>query len=377
MELIKNMSKQVFQDIRREYNYHNIRAINSIVFLTYRCTSQCKTCNIWRRTDSKNKELSWDKWEKILKNMKDYSIKSVEIFGGDALLRKDIIFKMIEFCSQNGIETYFPTNSLLLDKETIKGLIEAGLGTLYFSLDDIGSDNDYIRGIDGAFPRVKKALEYVVELRGVSEKPHIVICTTISKMNYKHFEAIVEFLGNYPVNAIYPRVIGEFTRDNIQSSSICGVMPEPFFVSTDDTSHRLSQDEYNEFKKIMTKLKQRKTAKLPYINFRAFDDTDEDIIISGQGSVDRCLMCSTVAIVDPFGSVSPCLFFDKYTLGNLTANTLQTIWGSDKHKKFIKSQRQKQLLLCRNCISHFYYSSPGKTISYYKKRMYEKICGLK
>ncbi len=366
MGLITNISKQIYQDVKREYDCHTIHAKDAIIFLTYRCTSRCKTCNIWKWGQIDNEELSWNEWKKILVKMRDYGIRTVEIFGGDALLRKDVIFKMIDFCSLNDITTYFPTNSILLDKETAENLVKAGLNTLYFSLDDIGLDNDKIRGINDTFSKVKGALENIVNERKTSKTPKIIICTTISKLNYNHFEDIVEFLSHYPVDAIYPRVLGEFTQENIESSSIDGISPKPFFVSTQGVSNRLSQDEYEEFRKIIKKLK--KTSKKPYINFRAFDETDENVIINGDSNIDRCLMCATVPIISPSGKLFPCLSFRGYELGDLIKDDLSIIWGNDKHKKFVAMQREQQIPICKNCISRCYYPSLSENGLYYKKR---------
>jgi len=76
----------------REISASRFRAIDSMIYLAYRCTSRCKTCNIWKRNaeGSADTELGRDKWKIILGRLKDYGIKSLEIFGGDALLRKDI-----------------------------------------------------------------------------------------------------------------------------------------------------------------------------------------------------------------------------------------------------------------------------------------------
>jgi len=186
---------EILQTLKREYYGQKVRAMDAMVYLTNRCTSRCKTCNIWKRNAEDNsRELGWNEWAVILNKLKAYGIKTLEIFGGDALLRKDIIYNVIRFCDKNGIETFFPTNSILLDRETAKGLVDAGLGTVYISIDDVGLKNDAIRGKDGSFNMVKSALENICRERGSGKRPHIVICTTISSLNFTHFQEIVNFL---------------------------------------------------------------------------------------------------------------------------------------------------------------------------------------
>ncbi|MCK4818166.1 radical SAM protein, partial [bacterium] len=149
---IKSVSLDIWQTAYREVMSHRVQGIDALIFLTYRCTSRCKTCNMWKRKTANIKaELGWKQWKNILVDMKNYGVKSIEIFGGDALLRKDIIFEIIKFCTAHGIDTYFPTNSILMDEETAKKLVDAGLGTIYFSLDDIYKESDRIRGVNDSF----------------------------------------------------------------------------------------------------------------------------------------------------------------------------------------------------------------------------------
>lgn len=351
-----------------------MKARDSIIFLTYRCTSQCKTCNIWKWPSAQEKELSWDEWRKILTKLKNYGIKTVELFGGDALLRKDIIFKMIDFCSKNGIKTYFPTNSILLDRETAKNIVVSGLNTLYFSLDDVGLDNDRIRGVNDTFLKVKSALENVAEARKSGNNPKIVICTTISKMNYNHFPKIIAFLKQYPVDAVYPRVLGEFSHDNINNSVVDGIKPDPFFVSTEGESHKLAENELKDFVKVVRTIKNEGSGN-PYINLRAFYEKDRNISREEMGNIKKCRICSTLITINPYGDVIPCLFFRDYVLGNLVKGDFKNIWGNEKHKIFVLSQRVNDIKICGECISRAYYPSFWESIIYYKTRLFEKITG--
>jgi Fe-coproporphyrin III synthase len=354
------------ESVEREFNNYRVRATHALVFLTYKCTSRCKTCNIWQRPRESDTELSWEQWEKILTQMKDYGIRTLEIFGGDALLRQDVIFEMIRFCSRNNIQTFFPTNSVLLDRETAKKLVDSGLNTIYFSLDDVGSESDDIRGVNNTFDKVKQALESVIQAKGSLTRPQIVVCTTISKMNFRHFGKIMEFLAGYPIDAVYPRVLSEFSRQAIAGSAVKGVLPEPFFVSTEDKSHALSESDYSEFKGIVRALRQRKG--LPYINFRAFEDVDEDLIVGKAGACKKCAMISTLLVLGPGGDVMPCAFFKDYMTGNLTENPLDEVWGNQKHVEFIRAQKAKEIDICRYCISRVYYPTLAETASYFFRR---------
>jgi Fe-coproporphyrin III synthase len=367
----------VIDDFRRtakmEYYRHTVRACHSLIYLTYRCTSQCRTCNIWKRNQSGtvSKELTWKEWKHILSRMKEYGIETVEIFGGDALLRKELTYEAIRFCTDIGIKTYFPTNSILLDKETAQNLVVAGLSTIYFSLDDVGSDHDMIRGKSGAFTYVRNAIENIVKARGNKEFPNIVICTTISNMNYNHFDKIVNFLRDYPINAIYPRILGEFSEININNSVIKGILPEPYFTTSDGTSHLLSDTETSSFRYLMKKTKNM--YKNIYINSRGIDMATNEVFTEGVHPFRKCLLCSILVTIDPLGNVNPCPMYNKYHLGNILNERLEKIWGNKEHRYFIDYQQQKKIHICRNCVMRSYYPTFYDTCSYYLKRAFQRL----
>jgi len=357
--------------INYEYHHFSVRATDSMGFLTYRCTSKCKTCNIWKRDKDKPEELSLNQWLTILSRLKDYGIRSFEIFGGDALLRKDVIFDVIQYCTENGIKTYFPTNGNLCDRETVKNLIDSGLQTIYLSIDDVGVNHDGIRGVDGTFQKVKNALETIVSLRGEAQYPKIIICNTLSNMNYRNFPRVIEFLKKYPIDAVYPRFLGEFSQGNILKSKIDGVVPEPYFASSENVSHLLSTQQMVEFKKILNDSK--KSMHEIYINFRALDVADEQTFLAGIYDFKHCHIATTFLTINPNGDVVPCPFYRSYVIGNILEGNLDEIWGNSLHKKFVSLQKKRKIAICENCNMRVYYPSLLENLKYYYFRFKEVV----
>jgi radical SAM protein with 4Fe4S-binding SPASM domain len=328
---------------------------------------------MWKRKTANIKaELGWKQWKNILVDMKNYGVKSIEIFGGDALLRKDIIFEIIKFCTAHGIDTYFPTNSILMDEETAKKLVDAGLGTIYFSLDDIYKESDRIRGVNDSFSKVQQALENIVKARNGKSNPSVIICTTISSLNYDHFNHVVDFLRNYPVSAIYPRPLGEFDEAGIAASAVDNIPADPYFVTTGE-SHLLNENQVKKFREIVRELKSTGNAGKPYINFRAVDMAPHTALIGGWYGMMRCQICTTVQVVAPNGDVLPCPFFPDYVLGNLLQDKIDKIWGNEKHRTFVKAQRDGKIDICGKCCSRPYYPTLPETIQYYVKRAMQRL----
>jgi len=363
--------REIPELIRYEYRHLSLDAADSMGFLTYRCTSRCKTCNIWKRNSEQPQELGRDEWLTILARLKDHGIRSFEIFGGDALLRKDAVFDMIQYCAQNGIQTYFPTNGNLCDKETIRSLIECGLHTVYLSIDDVGAKHDGIRGIDGTFQKITDALENFIDIRGSRTYPKIIICNTLSNMNYRDFPRIIRFLEQYRIDAVYPRFLGEFSQENINQSKINGVQPEPYFVSSEDSSHLLNREQLVEFKELI-----KQTKKHPheiYVNFRALDVAHEQTFLSGQYDYKHCHIATTFVTLSPNGEVAPCPFYRSYVIGNLLETGLDQIWGNEKHRQFVALQKKRKIAICRNCNMRVYYPSMLETLRYYTLRAKELL----
>jgi len=360
MDKIIKLTKLISDSLKRERHHIAIKPLNALGFLTYRCTSRCKTCTIWKRDKGGIAEINREEWLEVLSQLKSSGIESLEIFGGDALLRKDAIFDVICFCANNGIYTHFPTNGNLCDQETVKRLIQAGLFTIYLSLDDLGTEHDRIRGVARTFLRVKSALETFIKFRGTAIYPKIIVCTTISNINYRNFQRVVEFLENYKIDAIYPRIVGEFSRENIESSTIDGYFPEPDYVSSEDSSHLFSNKELDELKKIISEVKRRdyKT----YIDYRAFDVAKDKAFLSGEYDFKKCHIATTLVTINPNGDIVPCPFFRSYIIGNLTKNNLNEIWGNSLHKRFIRLQQKRKIAICKNCNLRVYYPSMLETL---------------
>jgi len=174
---------EIMQELARNVDHLRVRPRNALAFLTYRCTSRCRTCNIWRREAAGVTELDAAAWRRIVDYLAEAGVESLEIFGGDALLRKEVLYDLIAYCRERSLATFFPTNSLLLDREAARELVQAGLHTIYFSLDEPEDAGIDVRGVEDHAGRVRRAMEDVLAERGEGGHPHVVVLTTVSALN--------------------------------------------------------------------------------------------------------------------------------------------------------------------------------------------------
>ena len=349
--------------LERELNSRRIKAVNSIIFVTYRCTSRCNTCNIWKWADEKltgpkDGELKAEKFEYMVEKLYRSGVETVEIFGGDALLRKDIVYSILKRCTGLGLDSYFPTNSNLLDQETAQRLVSGGLGTIYFSIDGINELHDRIRGVKGTFIRAKEAIWNIYKARSQfrAKKPEIGIITTVSNMNVEIIEELLSEIQNFPVDFVYLQALGEVSQEDIEHSIIDGIRATPPFISTAKNTHLLSETQFNLLTDTLKRLKKKRNKFQFDLRLSHIEPLKMDTLTRGVFPAFPCHICTTVATLRPSGEVVPCPYFTDFTLGSLDkADSLGHIWGNAKHRLFIKKQRRGEFAVCRKCsMRHFY-----------------------
>ncbi|GFO53873.1 hypothetical protein GMSM_08800 [Geomonas sp. Red276] len=371
MDLIRGVARELSGNLTRELCHLRVRPFCALAFLTYRCTNRCRTCNIWEMGGSPAGELDREGWLSAVSRLAGLGVRSLEIFGGDALLRKDAIFDVIAACRRLGISSYFPTNGNLTDHDTLARLIEAGLDMIYFSIDDLDEAQDRVRGVEGNFASIRGALDSFVALRGERTLPGLGIVCTLSRLNFRNFPRLVEFLEQFPVSAIYPRPLAEFSAGNVAASALDGVLPEPFFMPADGESHLMTPEELPEFKAMVRRMQSRRNR--VYVCWSTYYATSEATFLKGEYPPAVCRVATTLTTISPNGDVSPCPFYRGYVLGNLLHDGAGEIWGSARHRRFIAAQKAGELPLCLNCnVSAYHNSSLAATAKYYLLRAAEK-----
>jgi len=347
---------RIKEAVRNSYWSYTYTPTDAIIFLTYRCTSQCKACNIWKREVKIEDELTWEQWEPILENLAENKLRSIELFGGDALLRKDVLVNMIRFCTEHNIYTFFPTNSSSLTEQTIEDIVDAGLGTIYFSLDEVPDMGESIRGVKRHYERVEKSVKLLKKVRAGRKKPRIVCITTVSSMNYRHLETLTEIAYELGADEHEIHGITEFTTQAVETSAVDGILPDPYFMPTDGKSHSFTEEEARELMAILERTRKQKNKYQPMSIYmanmegRKIEDFTE-LTYPHQ----TCLFATTQVVISPYGDVQPCLYYKDYQLGNLMNHELSDIWGNDKHKLFCEQQRKHSIPLCDHCGNKLYH----------------------
>ncbi len=351
MKSLKNAYHYLNYYLQREINYYQVRPTNMLLFLTYRCTSRCKPCTMWQRKVSGD-EMSLEEWKRCIDMVSGFPIENVEMFGGDALLRKDVLLPLTEYTKFRKIpKVDLVTNCNLLDEKTIDRLLAAGIDVVSTSLDGIGKVHDEVRGVPGTFERVKRSLAYLVRAKKALGRrtPKIVLNCTISRLNADSFEKVYQFGVEMGVNNVAFEYVGEFPKECLPQSQINGLVPKPYFASQ-DTSLMVSKEQAYSLKKKLKAIKEDAVGKNIYINSENIDILSVENMTTGLMPVHKCYICRYLISIDPYGNVMPCPFFESYAIGNVRNQPLKEIWNNEKHRVFIENSDSGKLAMCRHCI---------------------------
>ncbi|MFQ6087364.1 MAG: radical SAM/SPASM domain-containing protein [Candidatus Methanofastidiosia archaeon] len=301
--------------------------------LTYRCNSKCQMCNIWK-TYKKNsqkatQELRIQDYERFFNDNKKYlkDLLQIAITGGEPFLREDLVelVKIIHKLyprafidlSTNGflskritstVEKFFKENPILRLQVSV-------------SLDGIGEVHDEIRGVKGAFEKVRTTCELLRELKDRFSNLEITLSFTILESNYKEISKVYQFAERYGVR---------FTLRPAQVSEIYYLNPNLKVSFPNDMI------QFVEMK--------AKEISLGYRSF--FIRHIKNYLRNPKKQIVPCYSLFYSMFTDPFGDVYPCTFINS-SVGNIKdAEFFERIWNSNKIKSMRKEIKNNR---CPNC----------------------------
>lgn len=158
--------------------------------ITYDCHYKCEYCSAYLLKQRNKSVLTVkqikDIWQQALK----LGVIHVNLTGGEPLMRDiDEVCAIIRNMSPKRILVSLVTNSVLVTKEKLAKLKEAGLDTLQLSIESMNpGKNDEMRGVKGVFVKTMEAFRYAKEL-GLNICLSAVLCND----SKKDMEGLLEF----------------------------------------------------------------------------------------------------------------------------------------------------------------------------------------
>lgn len=191
--------------------------------LTDKCNLKCKHCY----GVSNNDELSITSIENIISNISEtlniwgsvFPIKkSINFTGGEPLLYNNL-FKLIEYCNNEGFQAAILTNGTLVNSDIAALIGKFNISYVQISIDDINERHDFIRGVKNSFNKSVGGAKLLIN-KGVQ----VNLSCTISRLNIEVIEELLDFAVSIGVSTIrFTRLIpignGKLLFDYLLSSN--------------------------------------------------------------------------------------------------------------------------------------------------------------
>jgi radical SAM protein with 4Fe4S-binding SPASM domain len=304
---------------------------------------------MWSRPWDVDQELSLEQWIRAADILADAGVRVVEIFGGDVLLRKDVLIPLIKHFKKRDVAIHIPTNCNLLDRETAKALVESCVDSLYLSTDGVGDSQDAVRGIEDSFGKVRDAVKELVGARNGIDVPRLVCNTTVSKFNVDSLEDIARFAVEAGFDEVHYEYVGEMTPEDVSGSFVDGIEPTAYYLRGDE-SVLVTREQIGSLREKLRSLRKEYLAGPFGVTTLNIDTVSDDNLVAGSFPSKKCYVERCEVTIDPGGNVVACPFFHSFHLGNILENDFQDIWWGERHTYFHEHLKNEGLAMCRHCI---------------------------
>jgi radical SAM protein with 4Fe4S-binding SPASM domain len=270
--------------------------------VTYRCQCNCVHCSAAYHLKNGDSELTTTEAKKLIDDSQNLGITILAFTGGEPLLRDDI-YELISYINRKKTMPIMFTNGLLLTDENVMRLVDAGLYSLFVSIDSPHSkEHDKWRGMPGLFD---KAVEGMMKMKEQGVMVGISSYASRSgteKGLYKELHNLAQELGLHNLVLF----------DNV-----------PTGKRLKDTSDMLTMKQRKEIMEYSANVFSKST--IPPLSSQAWQNSLE-AYLGGIG----CLAANLQYYVSSYGEVSPC-DFAPLSFGNIREEPLKEIW-----KKMVK-----------------------------------------
>jgi len=132
--------------------------------LTHRCPLQCPYCSNPIELDRARSELTTDEWKKVLSELAELGVLQVHFSGGEPAARKDLV-ELVKHANDVGLYTNLITSAVLLTREKLAELADAGLSHVQISFQGSeAASADRVAGLKDAHSKKIEVAKWTREL---------------------------------------------------------------------------------------------------------------------------------------------------------------------------------------------------------------------
>jgi len=264
------------------------------VELTNHCNFNCVFCG-QREMKREKGFMSTKMFKEIVEECRLWKVPIRLIRWGEPLLHPNIV----EYCQHikdNNLPLHITTNGSMLTDEMIEAFVEMGVDSIIFSMQG-ATKKGYEQMRGNHYELLEENIEKLFVARGRKKKPYIQITSTMTNETKEEIKAFIDY---------WEKTVDEVSIGKTNLSRV----------------------------KVSPELKKQETIKKEY---RPCTEVYQKLSVDWDGKVSCC-----------------CADWDRFmTVGDLSENTLQEIWGSSKRlkafRKILDAMGHKKLEMCKKC----------------------------
>lgn len=329
------------------------------------CNLSCKHCFVGEKTNSSINQLKFNDAKEIINMLHYYGLNKISFTLTEPFLNTDL-FKVIDYCTNQGIRANVLTNGTLLG-DKVKTVLNSNIDSIGISLAGISEkENDEIRGA-GVFGRVMDSLKiYKNACRKQNIHIPIVVYFTLCSSNIESVKLLPSFFNELGIDKL---VINKVDVDvgNAKNNKYLDIDNKEYIYDL-----LLEYSNLRE-KKYILEIANMSPYESLYFNFLLGIDL--------QVFVPNCEILSDSYFVDEHNNIRLCMYGDKkdkkatVPTFNISKEMDKFFEETNKFKSYYK--KIKSSLTSNTCVNCSFLNKCNPCpLSYYNKDMtaFERTC---
>jgi MoaA/NifB/PqqE/SkfB family radical SAM enzyme len=288
--------------------------------VTNRCNLSCRMCPR-DALGVPREDMPFELFQQIVDRIE--GVKLVTLTGwGEPFIHPDL-FNMIQYSKGKGLQVKLTTNGTLEDDVVQRRIVDSGLDSITFSLEDTGGKSGEGHGGTQAMENLKGLLR----LRK-AQRPEVVIQVTLHAGKEKELHELI-------------RLGAEIGAERINLSRL----DLRFNPSLRRPSHAEEASLFRGAERLGTE-RGIQVDFIPYAISRGVERLSYRVLRKLLHRSGRyCLRLYDYLYVNLKGEATPCCSLPLYSVGDILKEDLRAIWKGEQLRKF----RRKQKMICGNC----------------------------
>ncbi len=247
----------------------------------------------------------------------------------------------LRLAKQSGCMVGTTTNGTLLNREKIEQLIDEGLDVIGFSLAGIDEKNDVIRK-GNSLKKVLKCIEDIQKIKSIksADNPKIHIAYMLLKSGIDEIYKLPSFCKNTGIDQTVVSSLSLVVNESLVNETLA-----EFEFDLSDT------DLMSDFSRAGIAF----NIVSPYMK-ESFcsENLERGIVVGSSGVVSPCVMGTVPAVGENYFFKGKKRKLENIDFGNVSNESLNTIWNKKEYKDFIKSHRKRNYPEpCLHCNKRF------------------------